>query len=229
MWAIVPLKSPEFAKSRLSDVLNPLARRDLFFAVARHVITTLLHTPGITRVAVVTASDAADTFARDCGATVIRQDGDRGTAAAFSAAIEALRPQHLERMLMIAGDLPLLTTAAVAQLIAAGTDYPSVVIAPDRQRTGTNALLCSPPEIIPPCFGIDSFRRHREAAIACGAALEIVESPYLALDVDVADDLDYLQRRLGDSLAATDAATAASLHDALAARRPQLKIVGEKP
>ena len=228
MWAIVPLKSPELAKSRLADVLNPLARRDLFFAVARHVITTLLHTPSITHVAVVTASDAADSFARECGATVIRQDGDRGTAAAFVAAVDYLRPLRLPRLLMIAGDLPLLSVAAVEELIAAGTTSPSVVIAPDRQRTGSNALLCSPPEIIAPCFGIDSFCRHREAAIACSAMLEIVDSPALALDVDVADDLDYLQLRLGDAHAGTDSTTA-GLHDVLATRRPQLKIVGGKP
>ena len=227
MWAVVPLKSPELAKSRLANVLNPLARRDLFFAVAHHVITTLLRTPGITRVAVVTASDAADEFARNCGASIIRQEGDYGTAAAFVAAVDYLQPLGLQHLLMIAGDLPLLSTAAVEELIAAGTSIPSVVIAPDRQRTGTNALLCSPPQVIAPCFGIDSFRRHREAVIVSGARLEIVESPALALDVDVADDLDYLQLRLGDALAGIDATT--GLHDVLASRQPQLKLVGEKP
>lgn len=224
MWAIVPLKSPELAKSRLSNVLNPLARRDLFFAVARHVITTLLGTPGISRVAVVTASDATDLFARECGASVIRQDGDRGTAAAFNAAIDALRPLHLDRILMIAGDLPLLTAAAVEELIAAGTGSPSVVIAPDRQRTGTNALLCSPPEVVAPCFGIDSFRRHHEAALGHGVAVKIIESPPLALDIDVADDLDYLQSRLGAAQNGTDIG-AAGLHNVLAARQ-RLKVVG---
>lgn len=226
MWAVVPLKSPELAKSRLSNVLNPLARRDLFFAVARHVIKTLIETPGITRVAVVTASDAADAFARDCGATVIRQDGDRGTAAAFMAAVDYLDPFWLPNLLMIAGDLPLLTSAAVQQLIAKGTASPGIVIAPDRQRTGTNALLCSPPSVIAPCFGVDSFRRHCEAAMRCGAAIEVVELPELALDVDVADDLAYLQLTLGDG-ARTNAA--AGLHDVLATHKPHLKIVGGKP
>lgn len=224
MWAIVPLKSPELAKSRLSDVLNPLARQDLFFAVARHVIATLLSTPAISRVAVVTSSDAADAFARECGAVVIRQQGDLGTAAAFGVAIEALRAQHLDRILMIAGDLPLLSAEAVQELVAASTASPGVVIAPDRQRTGTNALLCSPPDAIPPCFGTDSFRRHRAAALAAGVSLQIVESAALALDVDVADDLDYLQQRLNQ--AQPVAGNADILHTTLAARRPQFKIVG---
>lgn len=223
MWAIVPLKSPELAKSRLSDVLNPVARQDLFFAVARHVITTLQNTRGISHIAVVTASETADHFARECGAEVIRQRGDLGTAAAFRAATFALRSRELEHILMIAGDLPLLTAAAVEELIDAGRQTPSIVIAPDRQRTGTNALLCSPPEIIAPCFGIDSFRRHREAAIASGARLEIVDSPALALDVDVADDLDYLQLELATAPAMTDHH---SLHHLLANRRPQLRVVG---
>lgn len=227
MWAVVPLKSPELAKSRLSNVLNPLARRDLFFAVARHVITILLDTPGVSHVAVVTASDAAADFARDCGASVIRQDGDCGTAAAFMAAVEHLQPLRLPRLLMIAGDLPLLTSAAVQQLIAMATASPGAVIAPDRQRTGTNALLCSPPQVIAPCFGVDSFRRHCAAVSACGAALSIIESPALALDVDVAEDLAYLQLTLGEAPAGTD--TTAGLHDVFATHRPRLKVVGGKP
>lgn len=224
MWAIVPLKSPEFAKSRLSDVLNPSARRDLFFSVARHVIETLLRTPGINHVVVVTANDDAEHFARDCGARVIRQDDDRGTAAAFRGAIETLRPLQRERALMIAGDLPLLTVSAVEQLLTAEGTSPCVVVAPDRQRAGTNALLCSPPDAISPCFGADSFRRHCESADRAGAALRVVDSPQLALDIDVADDLDCLQHRLGASHP-LESDAASSLWRVLAAQ-PRFKAIG---
>lgn len=193
MWAIVPLKSPEQAKSRLSGVLNSLARQDLFFAMARHVIATLLDTPGITRVAVVTASDVVDDFARTCEAHVIRQESDQGTAAAFKAAIDALLQQPLERVLMIAGDLPLLTPVAVQKMIHAAESGAKVVIAPDRKALGTNALLCTPPRAISPRFGTDSFRRHCDEAINAGLPPRVINTPVLSFDIDVVDDLDFLQ------------------------------------
>lgn len=192
MWAIVPLKSPEAAKSRLAAVLAPAQRRALYFSLADQVITTLSTTRGIDRVAVVTASDEVETFARALGAEVIRQPADSGTAEAFAAAVEHLRPLRFEKLLMIAGDLPLISAEAVEQMLLAARNTPGIVIAPDRQRIGTNALLCTPPDVIAPCFGVDSFQRHLAAAEASSLPVEIFECEALALDIDVVADLEQL-------------------------------------
>jgi len=89
-----------------------------------------------------------------------------------------------------------------------------VVIAPDRRRSGTNALLCTPPAIIPPCFGADSFQRHLAAARSQSVDVRIVESHALALDIDELEDLDELQRRLD----ANPTLLSAELREALARR-----------
>lgn len=193
--AIVPLKSPEAAKSRLAAVLPADARRALFYALAQRVITTLRATPGIDRVQVVTASDEVETFARGLDAEVLRQPRDAGTAAAFAFAIDTLRPLALPRVLMISGDLPLLDVASLQALIAAADDGAQVVLAPDQRRIGTNALLCAPPDAIAPVFGDDSFSRHYAAALSRGLASCVVESEALGFDLDVAADLDALQAR----------------------------------
>jgi 2-phospho-L-lactate guanylyltransferase len=121
-----------------------------------------------------------------------------GTAAAFEAAIEHLRPLSLRRLLMIAGDLPLLTSSALDRLIAAAPER-GVVLAPDRQSVGTNALLCSPPDVIPPCFGPNSFRRHVELAERAGVPVSVVDAPTLTFDVDVPEDLGRLRHLQPDS------------------------------
>jgi 2-phospho-L-lactate guanylyltransferase len=97
---------------------------------------------------------------------------------------------------MISGDLPLISGAAVASLTRLIGPEPLVAIVPDRRGTGTNALLCAPPEAIAPCFGIDSFQRHQAAARRHGIQPHIVESAELALDIDEPVDLHELRRWL---------------------------------
>jgi 2-phospho-L-lactate guanylyltransferase len=194
MWAVVPLKSPEAAKSRLNGALDTARRRELFFGMARQVIRTLLDTPRLERVAVVTASAEVAGFAQSLGASVIREEREAGTAAACRAAVAAAAGRT-DSLLMISGDLPLVCPAALEPLVSLAGRSPLVAIVADRRRVGTNALLCAPPDIIPICFGPDSFQRH---VAACGpeVALEIVESDALSLDIDDAQDLRELRRRL---------------------------------
>lgn len=195
-WAIVPLKSPERAKSRLAPVLSAEKRRRLFFDVARRVLCTLATTPEIDRVVVVTASDEVAAFSQELGAVLISQPADTGTADAFASAVEELRSLRLERLLMMAGDLPLITVEAVQELLACGGQASGAVLVPDRRKIGTNALLSMLPHRLPPCFGEDSLRRHQLAARSGGVLVRIHESEALALDLDVPADLEHLRTRL---------------------------------
>ncbi|HZP89207.1 MAG TPA: 2-phospho-L-lactate guanylyltransferase [Burkholderiales bacterium] len=192
MWAVVPLKSVEAAKSRLRPALDANARQRLYVAMARHVLLTLMHTPGVGKVAVVTSSAAIRAFARTAGAEVIDDVGESGTAQACRFALQRLA--HEPRILIVSGDLPLLSAEALAPMIALDPASPHVAIAPDRHRTGTNVLLCAPPAVVPMCFGVGSFARHVEAATRCGATVHVVDNERLALDIDQPDDLRLLQR-----------------------------------
>jgi len=194
-WSVVALKSPDTAKSRLRALLSETERRALYFFMVRKVLGALRATPGIDRVFVVTACDEVDRFAIRLGVEVIREAQETGTAAAFARAIDALahmgRPA---RLLMIAGDLPLITPAALSPLVNQSLVTGGVCIVPDRKRSGTNALLCSPWDAVLPCFGADSFRRHLAAARTKDIAVQVFESESLSLDIDVVDDLILLSR-----------------------------------
>jgi len=186
--------------------------------MAQQVIHTLARTPGIAGVSVVTASPEVGVFAEREGAAVIWEKRDAGTAEACRSAVAHLSTR-VNSVLMISGDIPLISAAAVAALLSCADTplrplrgHPSssrkgknlsrdgvvalVVIVPDRRRSGTNALLCTPPTIIPPCFGADSFQQHLAAARSLGVHVRIAESDALALDIDELEDLDELQRRL---------------------------------
>ena len=210
IWAVVALKSPDTAKSRLRALLTDAERRDLYFHMAGKVITSLKQTAGIDKVLVVTSGNEVERIATQLGVDVIRQDEERGTAAAFAHAVKMLTAvdadEHPTSLLMVAGDLPLISPAALSSLIHRPGALSGVSIVPDRKRIGTNALLCSPPDASPPCFGAESFDRHRAAARVRGIAVHVHESDALSLDIDGAEDLAMLSAQLAGSPDLADAA-----------------------
>lgn len=217
-WALVPLKSSERAKSRLAEVLDAEQRRQLFFSLAERVILALNESRNVDAVAVVTSSREVAAFAKSLHAVSIMQEADVGMAPALELALQSLQSMHPGRVLMVPGDLPLITAHAVDAVFDAQSSGDHVVLVPDRRREGTNALLCSPPNVISPCFGAASFARHLSAARVAGIATTVAEIDALALDLDCADDLDYLRQGSKDFLAPLRSVETSSvpLHAALA-------------
>ena len=71
---------------------------------------------------------------------------------------------------------------------------PSVTIVPAHDERGSNAVLCSPPLVMPLRFGDDSFFPHLAAARAIGIEPTIVKLPGIALDIDQPLDIRALLR-----------------------------------
>jgi 2-phospho-L-lactate/phosphoenolpyruvate guanylyltransferase len=74
-------------------------------------------------------------------------------------------------------------------LLQAHGPAPAVTLAPSRDRRGSNAVACSPPDLLPLRFGDNSFLPHLQRARALGIEPRIVARPGLALDIDRPDDL----------------------------------------
>ncbi|MGH8515879.1 MAG: 2-phospho-L-lactate guanylyltransferase [Panacagrimonas sp.] len=193
MWAVVPLKPPSLAKSRLAAVLTPDQRRTWFFHMAQRAIDALRATRGVERVVVITADAEVARFAQQHGAMVLAESRADGTSQAFATALAQLRSPSLRGVLMMAGDLPLVSSRALETLVDAASRH-EVVIVPDRLQRGTNALVCSPADAIPPCFGDDSYARHLAAARAARRSYCTLQLEALALDIDVPADIERLYR-----------------------------------
>jgi 2-phospho-L-lactate guanylyltransferase len=90
---------------------------------------------------------------------------------------------------LIAADLPRLTPRDVEWL--AGAADGGLAIAPDRHRTGTNALSLPLPAAngFTFAYGLDSFQAHDAEACRLKLEIEVIDSPGLARDVDVPEDL----------------------------------------
>jgi 2-phospho-L-lactate guanylyltransferase len=129
-------------------------------------------------------------LARDYGARTVQEKGAPQLNVALTRATVVVKEYTTRGVLIVPADLPLITPQDVQTMLEYAKDPPVVVVAPDRHREGTNALLICPVGLIEYDFGPNSFQRHCELARSIGARLEIVDLPSIALDVDLPEDLD---------------------------------------
>lgn len=191
-WLCILARDPAAAKTRLSGVLGPEARADLAVAMLEDVLAATSTVLFVRRL-VVTESELVRGVARSAGAESLEVGASGTNDAALAALREATRAGAV-RALLLAADLPYLIASDLEMLLAEET---GVVIAPDRHRRGTNALLLALPSVIAPAFGPDSFRAHQELARRASSEATVVTTPGLATDVDEPEDLRLLLRARG--------------------------------
>jgi 2-phospho-L-lactate/phosphoenolpyruvate guanylyltransferase len=183
-WAIIPVKASPDSKSRLAGVLDEPARAALVEAMLAGVIDAARTARNITRVCLI-GTPPVDPPA---DVTVLEEPGS-GLNAAASAAMAQAASEGADRVVIVHGDLPLVTARDLELLAAAPAG--EIAIAPDRHGTGTNALSLPLPGARGFSFGFgpDSFGRHNAEAERLGLRIEEIHSRGLARDVDEPDDL----------------------------------------
>jgi 2-phospho-L-lactate guanylyltransferase len=197
---VLPMRTVSGGKARLGEALDAEEREELVLGLLLHTLAVLGAWSRCGRVHLVSPDPVLEAATRQAAADVVihRQRGEglnEGIRLGVAAAIEL----GAASLLVLPGDLPHLTVealdelilAADAGLVAAGGG-PLVAIAPSDARSGTNALLLRPPDVIAPLFGSDSFEAHLRAADAAFAAVQVVAHPALGFDLDTPDDLERL-------------------------------------
>lgn len=187
VWAAVPVKEFAGAKQRLAPLLSPGQRARLAAAMFEDVLEALAVAP-IAGILVNTADAAAAQLARRYGARVISEAAREGHTAAVAAMARLLAAEGAAGMLTLPGDIPLVTAAEIAQVLAAARPAPSFTIVPARDERGSNAVLVAPPEVVPLRFGDDSFFPHLAAARGQGIEPVVVGAAGVGLDIDRAED-----------------------------------------
>jgi 2-phospho-L-lactate guanylyltransferase len=189
LWAVVPVKERGSAKERLASMLRPEVRQALALAMLEDVLAALTATPGIAGIMVVTVDAEAGRLASHYGGQVIETGARNGHTGAVAAAARLLAIQGRPGMLALPGDIPLVTSAEITQLLAAHAPAPSFTIVPSHDEQGSNAIACSPPDAVPLRFGENSFYPHLQVAEACGIRPNVLHLPGIALDIDNPEDV----------------------------------------
>lgn len=189
MWALLPIKALRGAKKRLSALLSEDERAGLVRAMAGDVLAALMAAKGLDGVVVVSSDPDVQAIATEAGARVLPEGDTKGLNPVLQLAAETLADEGIDSILIIHGDLPLASTAEIDAIVSHHGSAPAITIAPSRDDGGTNAMVISPPTLIPFEYGADSDAKHRRAAFSVGITPTILESPGIGLDIDRPSDL----------------------------------------
>ena len=189
---VIPIRSLSDGKTRLSPVLDPAARaaltREMLDGVVRAALGTRSHAD------VVVISPDPDALA-DVGRIdpsirlVLQNPATPGLVPALDQAAGYARQLGVSTVLILPADLPLVSSADIDNLLR--RDAP-VVIAPDRHRMGTNALMVRLDAFGEPFvfqFGEGSFGKHQDEAARLGVDAVTATSIGTSFDLDTPEDL----------------------------------------
>jgi LPPG:FO 2-phospho-L-lactate transferase len=190
IWALVPIKGWDDAKSRLGRLFSGDGdrREALARQFAGHVLDELA-TVGLGGIAVVTDHVEVAHFARNRGVKVLLDPPGSEFAHVIDVSLQALARHGARGALVVMSDLPRLSRADIEEVIVA-LQANALVVVPDRHDRGTNVLAVTPPDLLPTCFGYaDSKRRHLTAASRLEVAAVELKNDNLGLDIDTPADV----------------------------------------
>jgi 2-phospho-L-lactate guanylyltransferase len=189
VWAVVPVKEFEGAKQRLSSALSREERRALAALMLEDVLDAVSAVRELAGLLVVTVDPVAAALAGRYGARIVADGAREGHTGAVAAAQRLLRREGKAGMMAMPGDIPRLSSAEVAQTLAAHRPAPAFTIVPAHDDLGSNTIICSPPDIVPLRFGEDSFYPHLDAARTQDIEPLIVRQEGIGMDIDHPVDL----------------------------------------
>lgn len=184
--AVVPVKALFKSKTRLSAVLAPQERRTLTLTMLEDVLKALKSSV-VSRIVTISSDSTVQALARRFNAVYL-SESQRGLNQAIKQATEHCIQKKARSVLVLAADLPLVIPEDINQMVELGVEEPSVVIS-SSSSGGTNALLQKPPNLIPACFGPNSFMEHVNRAMADGILIRTYHSFRVATDIDSIKDL----------------------------------------
>jgi 2-phospho-L-lactate guanylyltransferase len=108
---------------------------------------------------------------------------DEGLNPAVNASIAALAERRVRHVVVAHGDLP--RARSLTSVVQPGV----VTIVPDRRGDGTNVICVPTSSGLELSYGPGSFRRHLDAAMGAGMAVQVRRDPLLGIDIDTPIDL----------------------------------------
>ena len=191
MWLIIPVKNFANAKKRLSGYLDDVERAHLYRAMLEDVLCSVQQVEKLDGVSLVTCDPDAIRMANSSGINLMLETENRSHTHAVQLAVENLVREGIESMLTLPGDIPLVTPFEINSLIEAHSEKrePAFSISPSHDFMGSNAVICSPPDLMPLQFGSNSFYPHLDKARTLGIDPSVISLPGISLDIDTPEDL----------------------------------------
>ena len=187
--ALVPVKSLEQGKNRLSPALAPSERAVLVEAMLGDVLEVLTRASGLDEVLVLSSDPSIVALSLGFGAKSLPDRQEWGMNDAVSAGLRRFISDGRWGGLVVPADVPYVSDAEIQMTISA-LHANEIVLARASRDGGTNLLGLAPIDAIAPCFGPHSFVKHLSAARLAGFEPVILPATGLTRDIDLPIDLE---------------------------------------
>jgi 2-phospho-L-lactate/phosphoenolpyruvate guanylyltransferase len=187
IFAILPVKSPQNAKQRLTGFLSVEQRETLARILYKQTLAALCQASGIDQVVVATSDEKVAEHARSVGVFVFEEDKQVSHSVSADAACLRAMEMGASTAMLVPIDVPTVTPEDFSTLAASAR--PGLIVVPSSDGTGTNALVRMPPNCIESRFGPGSFRAHLDQALSKGLHADVLRLPGLMFDIDTPEDV----------------------------------------
>ncbi len=190
LWTILPVKSLQRTKSRLSGVLSPGERAELTLHLLKQTLALLPLVPLLGETAVVTQDPIVAKMAAHFGCRSLPEPPGSGLNGAVTAGVALAAQNGATHCLILPSDLPFLSAVELGELVrwATAVPHPTLFLCGDAPQQGTNALIVPTGLGFRFGYGRFSFQRHQQEAARLGMACQIVSLPGFQFDLDTEQD-----------------------------------------
>lgn len=186
---LLPIKNPNAAKERLSELLTIQQRRNLAEFLIEQTFQFFGTFLDLADVLVVTDSPAIAQRGGEHGFASLVEEKAEGETKAVERGTEWSVSNGYASQVVIPGDMVALDPVELRQLLQTDRPSPGVILCPATGEDGTNAIMTSPPNVIAFRFGARSFPDYCDRAQQAGVDCRIVRLKSLVLDLDTPDDV----------------------------------------
>ena len=194
LWAIIPVKPLRRGKSRLAGVLSEDQRTYANEFMLKHVLHEISSIEKLQGILVISSDPYALSVAHEYAVRTIRENRLTNINQALRKATRAAKTLGANAVLILPADLPVLIKGDAQKIINSMNQPPEIIIAPDRYKQGTNAILVNPVNAIMYDFGINSFQKHIEQAERNNVKTNVIISDSIGFDLDLPQDLEFLRQ-----------------------------------
>ena len=199
IWSLVPIKSFKRPKSRLNDVLSLEQRRLLVKQMLVKILRNQINSNLFVQNLVVTEDEEVISFIKKFGVKGILQKKpglNQGITEAVSFSIK----NNAKSILILHGDIPEVDKDSLVKITNFHNNLikrhgKGITLSSDVMGSGSNCMICTPPDAIKFCYGIDSCSSHLEEADKRGVKIKLFQSKKFAFDIDVYSDLSSFLKR----------------------------------
>ena len=186
---LIPIKSMETVKSRLSTNFNPNQRRKIFMYMLNKTIGTLKKSE-ISDYWILSSDLEISAFA-ELNDVKLFKDCVDGLNETISYYVKKVFDLGYDAM-YLAPDLPLIDVPSISQLLNSFENDDFSLLVPDLEKKGVNAILWKNNLSFGPFLGVNSYSIHIEKAIDQNIKIKTFENRKLQFDLDTFDQFNNL-------------------------------------